>query len=140
MADSEAIDEALSAKLQNDATLMAIATGGIWFDEAKQNADRFLIISLLTEFDEPMFNARAFEDATYLVKYVEKGTSGLNTKAAAARIDALLEQGTMTVVGYGLMAMRRVERVRYVEVDDVDRSIRWQHRGGRYQVMVSPTS
>jgi hypothetical protein len=137
MPDSSNVDAALTAKLLADATLMALATDGVYFDEATAGKTKFVILSLVTESDEPMFGARAFEDATYLVKYVELGTSGINAKAAAARIDVLLEQGTLTVTGYGLMVMRRVERVRYTEVDDVDSSIRWQHRGGRYQIVVS---
>jgi hypothetical protein len=135
MPDSSEVDAALSAKLLNDATLMAIMTDGVYFDEAAQGKTKFVIVSLIAEFDEPMFNARAFEDATYLVKAVAKSSSGADVKTAAARIDTLLEQGTMTITGYGLMAMRRIERVRYTEVDDQDPSIRWQHRGGRYQVV-----
>jgi len=135
MSDSSEVDAALSAKLLNDATLMAIMTDGVYFDEAAQGKTKFVIVSLIAEFDEPMFNARAFEDATYLVKAVAKSSSGADVKTAAARIDTLLEQGTMTITGYGLMAMRRIERVRYTEVDDQDPSIRWQHRGGRYQVV-----
>jgi hypothetical protein len=135
MPDSSEVDDALTAKLMNDATLMAIMTDGVYFDEAAQGKTKFVIVSLIAEFDEPMFNARAFEDATYLVKAVAKSSSGADVKTAAARIDTLLEQGTMTITGYGLMAMRRIERVRYTEVDDQDPSIRWQHRGGRYQVV-----
>lgn len=137
MADSSEVDAALSAKLLADATLMAITTDGVYFDEAKQGATKFVIVSLVTEFDQVMFGARAFEDATYLVKAVTLGTSGADVKTAAARIDALLDGQSITIAGYKLMVMQRVERIRYTEVDDVDRSIRWQHRGGRYQIMVS---
>jgi hypothetical protein len=135
--DSSEVDAALAAKLLADGALMAIATDGVFFDEASQGKTKFVIISLVTENDEPMFNARAYEDATYLVKYVEQGTSGLNAKAAAARIDAVLDNQPLTVTGYKLMMMQRVERVRITEVDEIDNSIRWQHRGGRYQVVVS---
>jgi hypothetical protein len=137
MADSGDIDSALTAKLLADATLMALATDGIYFDEASSGLTRFVIISLVTEFDEPMFLGRAYEDATYMVKYVERGLSSVNAKAAAARIDALLDGGTLTITGYGLMLMRRESRIRYLEVDDVDASIRWQHRGGNYRVMAA---
>jgi hypothetical protein len=58
-------------------------------------------------------------------------------KDAAARIDTLLDNGTLAVAGYKLMLIQREERVRVTEVDDVDRSIRWQRRGGRYRVMTS---
>jgi len=137
MADSSDVDAALTAKVLADATLMALATDGVYFDEAAQNATKFVIISLVDEHDVPMFRARAFEDATYLVKFVEKGASGLNAKTAAARIDTLLDGQPLTVTGYSHCLTQREARVRYTEVDALDASIRWQHRGGRYQIVVS---
>jgi hypothetical protein len=38
------------------------------------------------------------------------------------------------------MVMRRRSRIRLTDVDQVDPSIRWFHRGGRYQVMVAPAA
>lgn len=138
MPDSGAIDAALSAKLQGDATLMALATDGVWADEAPAGKTRFVIFSLVEANDEPMFGLRAFEDATYLVKYVEQSASATNARTAANRIDTLLEQGTLAPTGYSLMTMRRISRITpTVEVDEVDTSIRWQHRGGLYQIVVS---
>lgn len=143
MPDSGAVDAALVAKLLADAPLRTLAPDGIYIDEAVEGVTRFVIVSLIDEHDEPMFNGRAFEDALYLVKYVERSTSSVNARAAAARIDALLDPngagGTLTVTGYSLMTVKRDARLTpQVEVDGVDASIRWQHRGGRYRVMVSP--
>lgn len=142
MPDSSNVDNALIAKLGADAALLALMPNGVYFEEAPPGSKRFVIVSLVDEHDEPMFGTRAFEDGLYLVKAVgfdsEKTPLPAATmKDAAARIDALLDQGTLTVSGYGLMMMRRESRVRTAEVDDVDASIRWQHRGGRYQVVVS---
>ena len=136
MPDSAAIDAALSAKLLGDATLMALVPDGVYMDIAGGHATRFVIVSLMSALDTAMFQGRAFESAVYLVKAVEKGTSGLNAKAAAARIDALLEQGTLTITGYVLMSMARTERIRYTEVDQ-ESDARWQHHGGLYSVQVS---
>lgn len=138
MPDSADIDQALLAKLGGDATLLQYAPNGVYPDEAPPNMTKFVIVHLENEHDEHTFGARAFEDATYLVKAVEKGTSATNARAAAARIDALLDGGTLSIPGYALMTIQRVERVRDTDVDEVDASIRWQHRGGRYQVVVSP--
>jgi hypothetical protein len=137
MPDSSDVDSALVAKLLADGPLMAIATDGVYFDEAAPGATKFVIVSLMDENDEPQFGGRSFEDATYLVKFVALSTSGANVKTAAARIDTLLDGGTLTVSGYSLMTMRRDSRIRMTEVDEVDPSIRWQHRGGNYQVVVS---
>lgn len=137
MADSSEIDAALVAKLVNDATLMAITTDGVYFDIAKPNATKFVIVSLLSALDEGQFRGRAYESPLYLVKAVALSTTGADVKAAAARIDALLEHGTLTITGYTLMTMHRTERIRYTEVDQ-DNDTRWQHRGGMYQVEAAP--
>ncbi len=143
--DSSDVDNALVAKLGADAALLALMTGGVYLDEAPEGLKRFVIVSLVDEADLAEFGRRAVEDATYLV--VARALSIVNgvalpatvMKAAAARIDALLEDGTLTVSGYTHSAMYRTARVRQTEVDEVDRSIRWFHRGGRYRVMVAPT-
>ena len=137
MADSSDVDNALIALLGADATLLALCPNGVYYDEAPPNSTRFVIVSLADQHDEPMFRARAFEDGLYLVKAVMLSTSGGDIKSAAARIDALLDQQTMTVSGYSVTTMRRDSRVRITEVDDEDKSIRWFHRGGRYQVVAS---
>lgn len=143
MPDSSDIDNALVAKLGADAPLLALMPNGVYFDEGPAGATRFVVVSLIDEHDEAQFGSRAIEDALYLVKAValSKPSTPLPAnvmKDAAARIDALLEDGTLTVPGYGLMTMHRDSRIRSTEVDQVDSSIRWQHRGGRYQVMVAP--
>lgn len=138
MPDSSAIDAAIIAKLVNDATLVGLMPDGVWFDAAAQGKTRFVVVSLVEEFDEGVFGSRGYEDAVYLVKAVEKNADGVNIKAAAARIDVLLEDvASLTATGYNLMTVHREERVRYTEVDQIDPSIRWQHRGGRYRVQYS---
>lgn len=137
MPDSSEIDAAISAKLLADATLMALVPDGVYFDVAKKSANRFVIISLLSGLDEPMLGGRAYEAPLYLVKAVDHSTSGLNVKAAAARIDVLLDHQPLTITGYGLMMMRREERIRITEGDPNDEDNRWQHRGGHYAVTAS---
>lgn len=138
MPDSSAIDAGVIALLSADAALMALATDGVHFDEAPANATRFVIVSLADEVDEPQFGGRAYEDALYLVKAVLKDAVAADIKAAAARIDAVLENSMAVVAaGYTCMVAVREARVRYVEVDDLDQSIRWHHRGGHYRVTMS---
>lgn len=134
MPDSSAIDNALVAKLGADATLLSYCTNGVYWDEAPPNSTKFVIVSLAEQSDEAKFGGRAYEDALYLVKAVALSTANANMQAAAARIDALLEDQTLTVSGYTHMVMHRESRVRITEVDDEDASIRWLHRGGYYRV------
>lgn len=137
MPDSSAIDAALVGKLLADATLTATMPDGVFWEEANPGAQRFVIVSLVDQHDEQRLGSRAFEDALYQVKAVALSSSGGDVKTAAARIDTLLEGGTLTATGYSLMTMHRQARIRITEVDDEDPSIRWQHRGGHYRVVVS---
>lgn len=137
MADSSDIDQALIARLGGDATLLGYMPNGVYWDEAPPNSNRFVIVSLITESDVQQFGGRSHEDALYLVKAVALSTVNANMKAAAARIDALLDGYSLTATGYSPMLLQREERIRITEVDDVDPDIRWQHRGGHYRVMHS---
>lgn len=141
--DSSDIDAAIVAKLGADTTLLSLCPNGVYWDEAPQGMTRFVIVSLIDEVDEPVFSHRAFEDALYLIEARMLSTAGGNIKAAAARIDALLDDQLLTigsppapVAGYTWMAMHRESRVRLTEVDDVDPSLRWFRRGGHYRVVM----
>lgn len=142
MPDSSEVDAALMAKLQGDAALAALARPGqfvFWDNEAPANASRFINVSQVDHVDVPIFEGTGTEDFLYLVKWVELSSDTVkNAKAGAARIQALLHLGTLTVAGYALLVMRRVERVRLTEPVPEDSSKDWFHRGGRYQVMVAP--
>lgn len=129
---SAGIDDAIVAKLLADVPLMTLATGGVAWDIAPQNATKFVIVSLVGSSDIGMFGGRASETSIYLVKFVEQATSALNAKAAAARIEAALEWATLAVPGYSPITVRRTERIRYTEVDDTN--ARWQHWGALFEV------
>lgn len=140
MPDSSDIDNALAAKLGADSTLLSLMPNLVHFDEAPEGSTRFVIISLVDETDERRFEGRSHEDALFMVKAVGKSIKGdpmPDVKAAAARIDQLLEGGTLTVPGYTPMAMHRESRIRYSEVDEANTAIRWYHRGGNYRVVMS---
>lgn len=144
--NSSDVDAALIAKLVADPQLSAVMPDGVYWEEAAPGKTRFVIVSLVEETDEPMFGARAFEEALYLVKAVALAsvpTAAADIKAAEARIDALLDPqppappATLSIPGYGLMKLRRQSRLRITEVDETDDTIRWFHRGGNYELAVS---
>ena len=137
--DSSDIDAALVMKLGSDATLLALCPNGVFMDEAPQGMTKFVIVSLIDESDEAVFGQRAYEDALYLVEARMLSTSGGNIKAAAARIDVLLNDVSIAASGYTWMTVYRESRVRQTEVDEVDPSIRWYRRGGNYRVQMSVT-
>ncbi|MEO8680289.1 MAG: hypothetical protein ABI665_14660 [Vicinamibacterales bacterium] len=142
MADSSDVDNAIVTALQADTGAGGVATlmpGGIYVDEAPAGVTQFVIVSLVDEADVDVFERRAAEEALYLVEARELSTVAVkNIKAAAARIDALLKNGSLTATGYAAVTTRRESRTRITEVDDLDSSIRWQRRGGRYRAMATP--
>lgn len=137
MADSSDIDNALIARLGGDATLLALAPNGAYWEEAPQGSTRFVVVSLVDEQDVTQFSGRSYEDALYAVEVRMLSTAAGNPKAAAARIDVLLEDQLLTVAGYTPMRLHRESRIRLTEVDEIDSSIRWYRRGGNYRVQMS---
>jgi hypothetical protein len=138
MPDSSGIDAALVVKLGSDAALLALCPNGVFVDEAPAGSTRFVIVSLVDEVDEPVFGGRAIEDALFLVEARMLSTvSGANIRAAAARIDVLLEDQPLVAAGYTYMTCHRESRIRMTEVDDEDQTIRWFRRGGNYRVQMS---
>jgi hypothetical protein len=138
VSDSTAIDVAVLAHLRGDATLAALLPDGVFMDVGPPGAQRFTLVSLVIAQDLGQFGGRAIEDVIYLVKAVVFGGANGDVAAAAARIDALLEDGVFPIEGYGLLSSVRQERVRATEVDGSDPGIRWYHRGGRYRVQATP--
>lgn len=139
--DSSEVDSAVVALLTNDDELAALMPDGVSFDVSLKGASRFVIVSQLAHEETRMFGGTAWEVFTYLVKAVARNSSGAsaegNVRRAAARIHELLEGAVLTVTGYQVMLCKRLERVRFTEVDE-DNDARWQHRGGQYELWASP--
>ena len=136
--DPSEVDAAIVATLSGDATLMALLTDGVFVDVSPSGKTAFALVSLISHEDLYIFNGSAFERSIYLIKAVVQSGTGTTAKTAAARIHALLQDVALTITGYAHALTRRVERVRMTEVDDLNQDLRWQHRGGRYELMVSP--
>jgi hypothetical protein len=138
MADSSDIAGALIAKLGSDLELLALCPNGVYRDQAPPGATRFVIVSLLAGEDLGVFGKRAIEAGVYLVEARMLSTvQGANVKAAAARIDVLLEGQPLTVAGFAWMTLHREEPIGLTEIDAADPSIRWFRRGGRYRLEMS---
>ena len=139
ISDASAIDAAICNYLASDAALMAAMPDGVWFDVAAPGTQQFVIVALLDSGAEPLFQqGTAWEIYTYLIKAVSLGTSGQAVKTAAARIHELMQRAVINAPGYTDMKCTRIERIRYTEVDESS-DIRWQHRGGHYELWMIPT-
>jgi len=138
--DISEVDDALVTRLLGDSELAALLPDGVYFGLAPNGVRRFCIVSLVQSLRQPTFDG-GIEEILYAVKAVAQVSGGPDpVKAAAARIDALLDNQSLTVTGFDFVAMYRDDtegRIRYTEIDDMDKSIRWQHRGGRYRVQVT---
>ena len=141
MADTSDICNALIAKLGSDTALLALCPNGVYRDQAPAGATRFVIVSLMAGEDLGVFGRRAIEAGVYLVEARMLSTvAGANIKAAAARIDVLLEDQPLTVAGYTWSTLHREEPIGLTERDAGDPSIRWFRRGGRYRLEMSHTA
>jgi len=140
MADTSDICNALIAKLGSDTALLALCPNGVYRDQAPPGATRYVIVSLLAGEDIGVFSRRAIEAGVYLVEARMLSTAGGNIKAAAARIDVLLEDQPLTVAGFAWSTMFREEPIGLTEVDAGDPSLRWFRRGGRYRLEMSLTA
>lgn len=141
MTDTNVIDAAVIAVLQNDAELKTYCPDGVFWGVAPANATRFIVVSQFDHQDIGGLNDEdSYELVLYLVKSILAGASG-PSKDAAARIHAVLHRAALNLAPtYELMAIRRTRRIRDTEVDPVDKSARWQHRGGLYEITASPTN
>jgi len=131
MPDSSAIGNALVAKLGADAVLLALCPNGVYEGLAPPGATRFVIVSQILSTDEAEFGRRGFEEHLFLVEARALSSVG-DVRAAAVRLDELLEDGTLTVPGYEPVRLHREEFVRGTERDDIDPTIVWKRRGGQY--------
>lgn len=139
MIDASQIESAIITKLKNDPTLAGLVPDGVYWDLARQGSTRFVIVSLSTSRGLAEINdGETLREFVYTVKAVALGTDPDPIVPADARIQALLDHGTLdlTAAGCELMIMRWRDRVRYTETAAAET---WQHRGARYEVTVTPT-
>jgi hypothetical protein len=137
--DTSEVDAAVVTRLLTDATLAALMPDGVYWDVPPINKRRFVVVSQSTHEDWYQFGGEAFERISYLIKAVEDQSAGANVKAAAQRIHVLLQDATFTIPGYTLMKCQRSERIRVTEADEQNTEIRWQQRGGYYEIWCSPS-
>ncbi len=138
MVNSSDVDAAVVQRLVTDPTLAALMPDGVYFNVARKDATRFVVLELLTHTDTYGFNFEAWELFGYQVKAVSLNSTGSDVNAAAARIRELLTDAVdMPIPGYRVMQSKRTTAIRYLDVDAENPSIRWQHRGGLYDVQVT---
>jgi hypothetical protein len=126
--------------LQADVALRLLLPDGVFFAEARPGSTRFVIVSLVSSVEAPMFGGPAYKDTVYLVeaRALTTAASSTDVENAFARITTLLTDAELTMPEYGAMLTQFEEELETVEVDDIDPSIRWNRCGGHLHVMVAP--
>lgn len=134
------VDAAVFSALSNDAQLTTLAPGGVYRDVAPQKVSQpFVIVQQMDHADNyQLGRERSYERLVYMVKAVERSDSSSGVIAAANRIETLLQNASLSMSGYALMLIERTERLRYVEISEENKDIRYQHCGGLYEVVVDP--
>ena len=144
--DFFAIRSAIVQKLMADGTLMGLMTDGVAWDIAPQNATKFVKLSLADSTRSGIFadagvagSGVAYEEATYLILAVALMTSGVDVRTASLRMEALLDNQTLTVPNYTWMESTIDRHIDTTTVDPSDAAIRWQNRGFYLRVRMTPT-
>jgi hypothetical protein len=137
--NSGAVDSALIGALQADTTLAGLMPDGVYFTVAAPGLTRFVLVGIFDSVDDGVFGHRGIESTLYFVKAVglSRATTIQTMKAAAQRIDELLELAFLPVPDYSFLDCVREERIAETVRDPVDPSLLWFHFGGHYRVQVA---
>lgn len=143
MSDSGLVDAAVMEVLANDAALMALCPGGVyWGVRGSPDATAFVIVDLLDHAETPDFGGTLYEQTFYLVRATMLADSRVPIRQAAARIHQLLHRADLDLAdaGYAAMHCRRIKRVALKpEFDPANKQI-WFYGGGQYELTLYPTS
>lgn len=134
-----AVNTALMTTLGGDATLSALATGGVHRGRAPQGAlPPYVVFAKMPTAREDAYTlaGRAFRRLRYLVKAVVEGGSTDVAEQIKDRADVLLTDQAIAVSGHTLMALRRLGDVEYPE--DLLGGRQFWHVGALYQIEVAP--
>lgn len=130
---------AIVMHLQADAGVTALATGGIFPGLPPEGEAAYPFVTVTAQLaprPERVFQAIAFEDATYLVKAIDRDTSPKRASDLNAAIRAALDGAAVSVTDYTLVSVTWMQDVAYPE--EFNGQI-YQHEGGLYQIWATAT-
>lgn len=134
-----ALRNAIVLHLQADGDVIALATGGVYPGLPPESEAEYPFITVTAQQaprPERVFGATAaeqiaFEDATYLVKAIDRHTSPKTVGEINTAIRASLDGATLEIDGYETLNVIWVQDVQY---DEHEKGAIYQHEGGFYQV------
>lgn len=138
---STPVRRAIYGKLAGDTTLNnllgTVPTGyskSIFHDIAPTNADHpYVILSKQSGVPtETHGDPSAMENDIWLIKAVDDSDTADPAEAIAARLNVLLNDGTLSISGGTLLYLRRQSDVEYSEVTD---GVQYKHAGALYRLV-----
>ena len=126
------LDKAIFDTL-NVASLTALATGGVFNSFAHPSVSTpYVVFQAFSKVDEYWAFTKRGAQAVYMVKAVSESPWPKEAAAIDTQIDALLQDATLTITGFGLVTCRR-ESDFYLP-EEVGGKV-YQHQGGLYRVV-----
>lgn len=140
---STATRRALYGRMAGDTTLNGLLgvpaagyTKSIYHQQGPQGAGfPFVVFSKSSGVPTEAFgDPDALDTDVWLVKAIDKAASADTAEAIAARLQALLNDATLSISGATLLYLRRQSDVEYSEVDD---GVQYVHVGSLYRLVTT---
>lgn len=142
-----ALRDAIVTHLQANATVTALATGGIYPGLPPEGAETFPFITVLpfkavkpqkafrgggTVTDEVVF-----EEAIYTVKAIDRGISGDSVADIVSAVRTALDGATPTMTGYTAINLEWIGDI--PEYSELANSQHYQHQGAQFRIWAKTT-
>jgi hypothetical protein len=120
-------------------SLLAAGTASVFETLAPENTDPPYVVFQEQAPSTPqrtLARGIGYENALYTVKVITQSLSMKTAGEIADQIDAALDNATLTMTGYTVMSIHRIQNVSYPEFVE---GKRFNHRGAVYRLMCDPT-
>lgn len=140
---SVAVRRAIYGKLAGDATLNNLLGSppsgqnkSLYHNTAPSGAE-FPFVIFFKSSNTPLYSMgrRVFEDEVWTIKAVDRSADSDGADQIAARLDALLTDGTISISGSGQRYLRRISDTEYEEHID---GVRYCHAGALFRLVHEP--
>jgi hypothetical protein len=132
-----ALRDSIVLHLQADANIQALVGQRIYPGLPPEGA-AYPLITITAQrapVGDWVFQEVAVEDATYLVKAIDRNQSAATVGEVSAAIRTALNLANLTITGYTSLGISWLADVHY---DELANGLIYQHEGGLYQLMAEP--
>ena len=132
------IDAAIYSTLSGDATLSALATGGVWRAVAPEGtAGCYIVFQLISSPEDirVLGTGASIQRYRYQVKAIMQGTSAVTPRSAISRVEVILDDAALSLTPQSLLVCRRSGSLPDM-VEPLENEIIYQHVGAEYVVEV----